>query len=176
MNGNEQMKGLQNRKKGTERVQTKLGKTHVDYWYSKLRKRFFSGRDGLQVQVPDWQVRLKHLGRSMWFNLKTAKAAEAAVKARDIYIYLIANGWEAALEKFKPQTEKRENLSVEEFADLYREKIELVEYPPIIRTVALPAVTVPWPLVGSKCGLSAANPSSVVSGRLHSSCSTLASS
>ena len=118
MNESEQVKGLQNRKKGTERVQTKLGKTHVDYWYSKLRKRIFSGRDGLQVQVPDWQVRLKHLGRSMWFNLKTANAAEAAVKARDIYIYLIANGWEAALEKFKPQTEKRDNLTVEEFADL----------------------------------------------------------
>jgi len=135
MNESEQVKDLQNRKKGTERVQTKLGKTHVDYWYSKLRKRIFSGRDGLQVQVPDWQVRLKHLGRSMWFNLKTANAAEAAVKARDIYISLIANGWEAALEKFKPQTEKRDNLTVEEFTDLYREKIELVEYPPIIRTV-----------------------------------------
>ena len=129
------MEGLQNRKKGTERVQAKLGKTHVDYWYSKLRKRNFSGRDGLQVQVPDWQVRLTHLGRSMWFNLKTANAAEAAVKARDIYIYLIANGWEAVLEKFKPRTEKLENLTVGEFVDLYREKIELVEYPPIIRTV-----------------------------------------
>ena len=128
MNESEQVKGLQNRKKGTEKVQTKLGKTHVDYWYSKLRKRIFSGRDGLQVQVPDWQVRLKHLGRSMWFNLKTANAAEAAVKAREIYIYLIANGWEAALEKFKPQTERRDNLTVEEFAGLYREKIELVDY------------------------------------------------
>ena len=41
----------------------------------------------------------------------------------------------SALEKFKPQTEKRDNLTVEEFADLYREKIELVEDPPIIRTV-----------------------------------------
>ena len=95
MNGSEQVKGLQNRKKGTERVQTKLGKTHVDYWYSKLRKRIFSGRDGpLKFRCSDWQVRLKHLGRSMWFNLKTANAAEAAVKARDIYISLIANGWE----------------------------------------------------------------------------------
>ena len=35
----------------------------------------------------------------------------------------------------------------------------------------LPAVTEPWPLVGSKCGLSASRPSSVVSGRLHSSLS-----
>ena len=34
-----------------------------------------------------------------------------------------------------------------------------------------PAVTVPWPLFGSKYGLSARSPSSVVSGRLHSSVS-----
>ena len=36
---------------------------------------------------------------------------------------------------------------------------------------ALPAVTVPWPLFGSKYGFSASKPSSVVSGRLHSSLS-----
>jgi alkylation response protein AidB-like acyl-CoA dehydrogenase len=40
----------------------------------------------------------------------------------------------------------------------------------------LPAVTEPWPLVGSKCGLSASRPSSVVSGRLHSSLSATTSS
>ena len=35
----------------------------------------------------------------------------------------------------------------------------------------LPAVTVPWPLFGSKYGLSDRSPSIVVSGRLHSSVS-----
>lgn len=49
---------LQNSKKGTEGVQTKLGKTHVDYWYAKLRKRHFKARDGSQVEVPDYQVRI----------------------------------------------------------------------------------------------------------------------
>jgi hypothetical protein len=29
----------------------------------------------------------------MYFNLATANAAEAVVKARDIYIFLKANGW-----------------------------------------------------------------------------------
>lgn len=126
---------LQNSKKGTERVQTKLGKTHVDYWHPRLRKRFYTGRDSVVHEVPDYQVRIKHLGRSAWFNLKTSNRTDAAFKARDVYIFLIANGWEAALNKFKPQAEKPQNLTVNEFADVYRKKIELVEYPPLKRTV-----------------------------------------
>lgn len=126
---------LQNSKKGTERVQTKLGKTHVDYWHSRLRKRSYVGRDRLVYQVPDYQVRIKHLGRSAWFNLKTSNAADAAFLARDVYIFLIANGWDAALKKFKPQAEKCQSLSVDEFAEVYRKKIDLVEYPPLKRTV-----------------------------------------
>jgi integrase len=135
MNSSDQDGSLQNPKKGTERVQTKLGKTHVDYWRSKLRKRSFVGRDGNPAEVPDWQVRIKHQGRYAWFNLKSANAAIAADLAKEIYVFLIANGWEATLEKYKPQVEKRANLKVQEFADLYREQIELVEYPPIPRTI-----------------------------------------
>ncbi len=118
---------LQNLKKGTERVQTKLGKRHVDYWHPRLRKRWYAGRDGVVHEVPDFQARIKHPGRSAWFNLKTSDRTDAALKARDIYIFLIANGWEAALNKFKPQAEKPQNLTVNEFVDVYR-KIELVEY------------------------------------------------
>jgi hypothetical protein len=98
---------LQNGKKGTERVQRKVGKSHVDYWYSGLRKRKFKRTNGTEIKVPDWQIRLKHLGRFAFFNLKTANAPEAAVKARDIYIFLIANGWDAKFAKFKPQAAQR---------------------------------------------------------------------
>jgi hypothetical protein len=103
MNNRNQKESLQKGKNGTGRVQTKLGKTHVDYWYSKLQKRHFTGRDGVEVTMPDWHARMKHQGRVVWFNLKTANAAEAAVKARDIYVFLAANGLDATLEKFKPQ-------------------------------------------------------------------------
>jgi hypothetical protein len=137
MNTTDQERTVQNGKRGTERVQTKLGKTHVDYWYAKLIKRRFPGRDGVEVEVPYWQIRIKHLGRSMYFNLHTANAAEAAVKARDIYIFLKANGWEATLEKFKPRQEKERcnDLGVQEFVDLYRKEVEFVDYPPIRRTL-----------------------------------------
>jgi len=100
-----------------------------------LEKRTFTGRDGLIVEIPAWQVRIQHLCRSAYFNLKTANAAEAAVKAREIYVFLIANGWEATLEKFKPQPVKRTNLTVDEFTELYRKEVEFLEYPPGPRTI-----------------------------------------
>jgi hypothetical protein len=138
MNLAEQNETLQDRKRGTERVQTKLGKTHVDYWYARLFKRTYPDRDGVEVEVPGWQARMKHLGRTMFFNLQTSNRAEGAVKARDIYIFLIANGWDATLEKYKPRKENfksSKNPTVDEFAELYRKEIELVEYPPIRRTI-----------------------------------------
>jgi hypothetical protein len=129
-----QKKTLQDVQKGTERGQTKLGKTHVDYWCDKVRKRIFLGRDGLEVEIPDWQIRIKHLGKEVRFNLKTANRAEAAVEAKEIHIFLMANGWEATLAKYKPQIEKREDLTVLEFTEIYRRQIDQVEYPPLKRT------------------------------------------
>lgn len=125
---------LQDGKKGTESGQTKIGKTHVDYWYAKVKKRHFVGRDGKKHEVPDWQVRMKYGGREIRFNLKTANRAEAAAKAKEIYVYWVANGAEATLEHFKEQTEKHDDTTIEEFADVYREQLSLVEYPPLRRT------------------------------------------
>jgi hypothetical protein len=45
---------LQDGKKGTEGGQTKAGKTHVDYWYGKLKKRYYRGRDG-QMSIPSFK-------------------------------------------------------------------------------------------------------------------------
>lgn len=84
-----------------------LSKTHQDYWYSRLKKRSYKGRDGVLAEVPSWQVRIQHLGKEGWFNLDTNNRAAAAVKARDIYIFLRANGWGATEEKFKPKPEPK---------------------------------------------------------------------
>lgn len=100
------------------RKTTKLPKTHQDYWLSRLHKRSYASADGkAQIEVPDWQVRLFQAGKEGWFNLGTANKAAAAVKARDTYVYLKANGWEAALAKFKPESDAapRFNLTVGEY-------------------------------------------------------------
>ena len=67
-----QMSAIQSRKNCTETAQTKLGKTHVDYWAARLEKRTFLQRDGTRMEIPDYQVRIQHVGRVAYFNLKTA--------------------------------------------------------------------------------------------------------
>jgi integrase len=97
---------------------TKLPKTHQDHWFSRLKKRSYLAPDGkTEIEIPTWQVRLFHVGKEGWFNLGTANQAAAAVKARNIYLFLKANGWDAALVKFKPDSDiaPRLNLTVGEY-------------------------------------------------------------
>jgi integrase len=124
----EQKRTVQNSENRTEtgqwngqpkaRKRGKLPKTHQDYWLGKLRKRSYLTPDGkTEIEIPLWQVRLFHVGKESWFNLGTANQAAAAVKARDIYVFLMANGWDAALAKFKPESDAapRLNLTVGEY-------------------------------------------------------------
>jgi len=96
----------------------RLPKTHQDYWGGRLRKRAYLSPDGkTEIQIPLWQVRLHHVGREGWFNLGTANQAAAAIKARDIHVFLKANGWAATLVKFKPDSDAapRLNLTLGEY-------------------------------------------------------------
>lgn len=88
---------------------------HVDYWKQRLYRKTFT-REGERHEVPEWSVRLQHLGRREAFALGTANAAAAATKAKEIATFLDANGWEVALEKYKPSVaERRDVCSVGEF-------------------------------------------------------------
>ncbi|MBU6400668.1 MAG: hypothetical protein KGS61_10140 [Verrucomicrobia bacterium] len=100
------------------RRKTKLPKTHQDCWLSRLRKRTYRARDGkTDIEIPTWQVRLFHAGREGWFNTDTANQTAAAVRARDAFLFLKANGWDAMLAKFKPDSAAapRLNLTVGEY-------------------------------------------------------------
>ena len=135
MSAKTQISAVESRKNRTETAQCKLGKTHVDYWSNRLEKRTFQNGDGDRVEIPYWQVRIQHLRRVAYFNLKTANSAEAAAKAREIYVYLVANGWEETLSKYKPRpAQKEDGFSIEKFSELYRETLKEVEYPPLKRT------------------------------------------
>ena len=119
---------VQNTEKGTERGQSnstvprqqpqrRLPKTHVDYWFARLRKRSYADGTGALIEIPDWQVRMKRDGRDGRFNLGTSNQAAAARKAKDIFMFLEANGWDATLAKFKPESEvaPRLDLTVGQF-------------------------------------------------------------
>lgn len=119
---------VENIQKGTERGQTnstvprqepvrRLPKTHVDYWFARLRKRNYLDRAGTLIEIPEWQVRMKRDGRDGWFNLGTSKQSAAARKAKEIFTFLEANGWNATLAEFKPESEvaPRLNLTLGQF-------------------------------------------------------------
>jgi integrase len=108
------MKTTEDSKNRTETGQTdrtdklsRPAKTHQEYWRARLKRRSYVGRDGMAVEIPEWQVRMFHRGREGWFNLATANQAAAEVKARDIYLSLVSAGWEATLAKFKPDPFRR---------------------------------------------------------------------
>lgn len=80
----------------------RAAKTHQDYWKKRIKRRSFRDASGAVVTPPEYSVRMFHLGREAWFNLETANQSAAAAKARDIYLSLVAAGWDATLAKHKP--------------------------------------------------------------------------
>ncbi|MHB8522313.1 MAG: tyrosine-type recombinase/integrase [Limisphaerales bacterium] len=62
-------------------------------------------------------MRLKRDGQEAWFNLGTPNQAAAARRAKEIFTFLQANGWEAARVKFKSGADavSRVNLTVGEY-------------------------------------------------------------
>ncbi len=82
--------------------QSGQSKAHIGFWKRRLVKRYYI-RQGQKLEIPDWQMRVSHAGKQRFINLRTTNKAAAANKARDIYFYLIANGWDATNDKFKPQ-------------------------------------------------------------------------
>src|ERR1700731_2370531 len=99
----------QNAKSG--RVNPKLGhfsKTDVRYWQDGLFRETYR-KNGRLLHTSGWYARLQHLGRRERFPLHTPNKAAAAAKARDIYLFLSANGWEETLAKYKPQLQLRKH-------------------------------------------------------------------
>src|SRR2546425_11002618 len=77
-------------------------KTHANYWKARLEHRTYS-RDGKTFEVAEWSVRIHFNGIRKSFDLETANKEEAAVKARDIYLSLLAKGWSATINELAPQ-------------------------------------------------------------------------
>jgi hypothetical protein len=124
-----EQKGIvENRKSGQESGQAAKhhGKTDVRYWQSKLFKPWYT-RGGQIRELRQYAVRIQHKGSRDTFNLGTPNKTTAAAKARDIYVYLVANGWGAALAKFKPKSQVvlKTHATVGDFLDELRRKADL---------------------------------------------------
>ena len=77
-----------------------LAKTDVRYWQQAIFHSVYT-RDGIRHFVPEWSVKIQHNGRRESFRLGTPNKTAAADKARQIYLKLQSEGWDAALARFK---------------------------------------------------------------------------
>jgi integrase len=79
-------------------------------------------RKGKRYQSPFWCVRLQHETGRTTFPLATSNREAAAAHARDIYVFMLANGWEPTLREFKSGSfatpaQKRPGATIGEFLD-----------------------------------------------------------
>ncbi len=85
------------------RVSEKLGhfsKTDIRFWQGRIFRESYR-KNGRLCQTTNWSARIQHEGRRERFPLYTPNKAAAASRARDIYLFLVANGWDAAFERYR---------------------------------------------------------------------------
>lgn len=92
-----------------------LSKTHKDYWKNRLERHSYT-YEGNLMEVNEWSVRIQHRGVRRSFVLGTNNAEVAAVKARDIYLKVVSEGWDAAMAIFNPEmVVKKDDPTVGDF-------------------------------------------------------------
>jgi integrase len=101
-----------------------VAKTGKKYWIDKVYRPVSVRSGGKErIESPIFAVKLQHGGKRMSLSLGTANQNEAAEFAREMFIYLKANGWEAFLNKYRhterdnpePEVLPKTNVTIGEF-------------------------------------------------------------
>ncbi len=79
-------------------------KNDLRYWKETVFKPSYSRAGGKASESPNWAIQIKHRGRRTMLSLGTPNKEAVAAKARDIYRSLQANGWDATLAKYRPES------------------------------------------------------------------------
>ncbi len=90
-----------------------FAKTDIRYWQRTVFRQTYT-RNGKTLVTKNWAMKIAHDGRRETFPLGTPNKAAAAARARDIYLSLVANGWDATLAKFKKLKAAARALNVEQ--------------------------------------------------------------
>lgn len=100
-----------------------IPKTNLAYWRRKIFKPTYS-RNGLKVTGANWCAEFCRHGRRAKLSLETPNKEAAAARAQDIYIFLLANGWQATFAKYRPPGGATPNLErINKRLDLLREEL-----------------------------------------------------
>src|SRR5262249_1987119 len=66
-------------------------------------------RDGNRYESDFWAVQITHSNQRVRWSLYTDNREAAAARAREIYKCVVANGWDVAHERFRPERQLRKN-------------------------------------------------------------------
>jgi integrase len=116
--------GPKKRGESVEKRKPMISKNDVRYWQARVRK---AGNNAF------YSIPIQHVGRRMELSLGTANLFDAATRAKERYLFLIVNGWDAFLAKYRPDhsqaksitTEHKRNVTVGEYIDAVRIQTEL---------------------------------------------------
>ena len=76
-----------------------VSRTQVAYWRPRLEKNR-SKAGGIS---PNYSIRIAFKGRRVRFPLNTPNKEVAASGAAKIFVFLVENGWEQTIRRFKPE-------------------------------------------------------------------------
>jgi integrase len=91
----------------------RLSKTHLDYWRTRIRRPLYTVQ-GVVHQVPNFAVEVQYRGKRRNWTLGIPNQDAAAARAKEIFLFLQANGWEATIQKYRPPilAERKANITV----------------------------------------------------------------
>jgi hypothetical protein len=99
--------GMNRKSVQAEQLLGHFSKSDIRYWQRAVFCQSYT-RNGKSFLTKAWAMKVAHEGRRETFPLGTLNKAVAAATARDIYLFLAANGWEAALARYKKtKTDRR---------------------------------------------------------------------
>jgi integrase len=98
------------------------GKGDIRYWQARVRK---TGARGTLNAF--YSVQLQYARQRMELSLGTPNQMEAAARAKERYLFLIAHGWHEFLAKYRPKEELSSptKLTVGQYLDAVRTQTEL---------------------------------------------------
>jgi integrase len=77
-------------------------KTDIKFWRARIFKPVYTRADGSRVKSANYAAQICFRGRRIKWSLDTSNREAAAARAKGIYLFLVANGWEAAIARYRP--------------------------------------------------------------------------
>jgi hypothetical protein len=77
-----------------------FSKTDIRFWQNAVFRQAYTVENQRRL-TKEWYARGQFRGHRQFFSLGTSNKAAAAAKARDIYLALLASGWDATLRRYK---------------------------------------------------------------------------